>query len=151
MAEGIYNTSSVASSRQIQLFLSLSRPRDRKPHSSPFAPLRRRERTPLPPSPVGMALTPKSLPTHVHPHLGYSRTPVLAAQPPTTTTNLRGCAHRRAPRRQQRHLAVVGSGSRIHQVPSAVARPAQSSADSPPPPPPAAVRTGARPRQANTT
>jgi len=36
MAEGIYNTSSVVPSRQIQLFLSLSRARDRKPQSSPF-------------------------------------------------------------------------------------------------------------------
>jgi len=131
MAEGIYNTSSVVPSRRIQLFLFLSRLRNRKRQTSLWSRLlRRRDQTP-PQNPGGMALTLKSQPSPHPPTPRLQQHPCPGCQPPTTTppggrayppTQPPGHHHPAAASFSLRKLPprcplVVGSGSHIRQTP----------------------------------
>jgi len=143
MAEGIYNTSSVVPSRQIQLFLSLSRLRNRKRQLLSGHVFCVGTTGPLLKNPVGMALTLKTQPSPHPPTPRLQQDPCPGCQPPTTTPP-DGRAYPRTYPPAHHHPAatsfglrkppprcpvVVSSGSCIHQAPSAVLYPAHTAND----------------------
>jgi len=85
MGKGIYNTSSVAPSRQIQLFLFLSHSRARKLQLLSGRVFCVGATRPLLKNPGGMALTLKSQPSPHPPTPRLQPDPCPGCQPPTTT------------------------------------------------------------------
>jgi len=121
MAEGIYNTSSVVPSRQMQLFLSQSRVHDRKPYSSPFSFCV--DANGYPAQHLLALLGPSKVCPPTPTHLGCSRTPLLSAKPPITTwSRARASASAWLPDFQPWHqlprtsLAVTRSSLRSHST-----------------------------------
>jgi len=165
MAEGIYKTSSVAPSRQIQLFLFLLCSCDRKrqlPSGRVFCVGTTR---PLLKNSGGMALTLKSQPSPDPPTPQLQQDPCPGCHPPTTTPpGCRAYPHMYPP--AHHHLAavsfdfrkpppqcpaVVGSGSRIHQAPPGACMPSVYRQRPEPTPPQTASYTRVCSRRPTTT
>jgi len=130
MAESIYNTSSVAPLRQIQLFLSLSPSCDGKRQLLSDRVFCVDAIRTLLKNPMGMTLTLKSQPSPHPPTPWLRQNPCSGCQPPTTTRHS-GRVYPCTQPPANHHLAaasfglrkppprypvVVGFGSRIHQA-----------------------------------
>jgi len=131
MAESIYNTSSVAPLQQIQLFLFLSRSRDRKQQLLSGHVFCVGVTRTLLKNLRGMALNLKSQPSPHPPTPRLQQDPCPGCQPPTTTPpSGRTYPHTQPPAHHHPATAsfglrklpprcpvVMGFGSRIHQAP----------------------------------